>query len=278
MRLISQLLSLKVCVLQNHIPGNTSTVAEFSVNYVYYYLTIPHCFLQFTQGFLLLVFHSGTILHALHPTGLGSSLFKWGQPSPQLRASPTLRCQSWPLTLQCYPADNASTSFGTFPPSELGWQLMHRVMMKNERSYSHPAIQILTFIIKCAHTHTIACMVYTCMHKNKLGWTLASICIFQTESMPTWAPSLRAAPSSSLEMGSNTRVLTKTKSNQLGCRPCPRRSQTPTSSTPRWAGLHCWAQVQTPWGLRSEVHAANRRSIELWIIFQTIHISGFRGI
>lgn len=47
-------------------------------------------------------------------------LSKRGQCSPQLRAGPTLRCQSWPLTPRCYPADNASASFGTASLQHVG--------------------------------------------------------------------------------------------------------------------------------------------------------------
>lgn len=60
------------------------------------------------------------VIFCLHLAFLRFSLSKWGQPNPQLRASPTLRCQSWPLTPWCYPADNANTSFGTVSRSA-GW-------------------------------------------------------------------------------------------------------------------------------------------------------------
>lgn len=148
---------------------------------------------------------SGSILS--WPASCCSLILSVQMRSVQLRASPTLRCQSWPLTPWCYPDDNANTSFGTV---SVGMAIYKHSYDETRRSSSHSVIQILTFTIRWSHTHVVPCMgKHTHMHKNKLEWTLAWIFfLFQMGSMPAWTPCLTAT-SSSLVMGAKTRVQTR---------------------------------------------------------------------
>lgn len=105
------------------------------------------------------------------PAVLLSSLSKRGQLSPQLRASPTLRCLSWPLTLWCYPADNGSASFGTASLQRVGIATCTRGYDKRE--YFHSVI----------HTH-MQHGVWACTRTSSRG------CVFFRET--TWRHELSA--------------------------------------------------------------------------------------